>query len=207
MPPSSGRDHLPGPAADAVIGVLGGSFNPPHVAHQLLALYALETTDLDEVWLVPTFRHRFGKELAPYPDRVAMCERADAGLGRRVRVCRAEEELARAPGFTVSRTHDLLVHLAGLHPGRRWRLLIGADILAEAHRWHRWDEVVTLAPPVVVGRAGAAPATVPGMAVRPIELPPISSTEIRRRLASGEDVSGLLPRAVIGYIAERGLYR
>ena len=56
-----------------IVGLLGGAFNPPHVAHALVGLYVLETQPIDRLWLVPTWKNAFGKQLAPYDDRVAMC--------------------------------------------------------------------------------------------------------------------------------------
>jgi nicotinate-nucleotide adenylyltransferase len=187
----------------AAIGLFGGSFNPPHVVHQLVILHVLETQPLDEVWLIPTFRHAFGKDLAPFQDRVAMCQRAAAALGPRVRVSELEAELAAQPGFVASRTLDLLRALAARHPEDRYRLIIGSDILAETDKWHRWDDVVRQAPPVVLGRAGHLP---PGGSATELIFPEVSSTEVRRRLGSGEPVDNLLPREVVRYIRERGLY-
>jgi nicotinate-nucleotide adenylyltransferase len=186
------------------IGLLGGSFNPPHVGHALLALYVLETMPIDALWLAPTWRHAFGKELAPYDDRVAMCEAIAAALGPRVVVSRVEEEVARARGGE-SRTLHTLEHLAVVMPTARWRLVIGSDILAEASAWLAWDEVVRRAPPIVVGRGDHPPP--PGADVAPLTIPAVSSTDVRARIRRGDDVSGLLPRAVVGYIAGRGLYR
>jgi nicotinate-nucleotide adenylyltransferase len=185
------------------IGLLGGSFNPPHVGHALLALYVLETTDLDALWLVPTWRHAFGKDLAPYDDRVAMCDEVARALGPRVTVSRVEEDVARARGGE-SRTLHTLEHLAAARPDDRWRLVIGSDILGQTADWLAWDEVCRRAPPIVVGR-GDHPAPA-GAVVAPLTIPAISSSDVRRRLAQGLDVSGLLPRAVLGYIASRGLY-
>src|SRR5882724_6666783 len=110
------------------IALFGGSFDPPHVAHQLVALYVLETQPVDELWIVPAYAHPFGKHLVPFEHRVAMCELAAAALGPRARVSRAEEELANRPGFTVSHTLDLIDYLA---PRGELRLVVGADILGE----------------------------------------------------------------------------
>ncbi len=186
------------------VALFGGSFNPPHVAHQLVALYVLETTGVDELWFAPTARHPFAKHLADFAHRVAMCERAAAALGPRVRVTQVEDELAARPGFVSSRTLDTLHELRARHPATRFRLVIGADILAETDKWHRWDEVARLAPPIVVGRGGhAAP---PGAHVSELAMPAVSSTEVRRRLGAGEAVGALVPAAVLGYIAEHRLY-
>jgi nicotinate-nucleotide adenylyltransferase len=186
------------------VGLFGGSFNPPHVAHQLVALYCLETQPIDEIWFTPVYAHVFGKDLAPYADRVAMCELAAAPLGPRARVSRSEEELARQPGFVASRTLDLLHLLAAGHPDASFRLIVGTDILGETAKWHRWDDVVAAAPLIVIGRTGHA---VPdGSTVTGVTMPEVSSTAIRATLAGGGDVSSLLPASVLRYIAERGLY-
>jgi nicotinate-nucleotide adenylyltransferase len=191
----------------AAIGLFGGSFNPPHVAHQLVALYVLECQPLDELWFVPTFRHAFGKDLAPFADRVAMCKLAMAPLGYRVGVSEIEAELAARPGFVASRTLHLLEALTEQHPEHRFRLVLGTDILAETDKWYRWDEVVRLAPPIVIGRSGHPHALPAGASATELAMPEVSSTEVRRRLASGDAVDDLLPRQVVRYIGERGLYR
>lgn len=185
-------------------GLLGGSFNPPHVGHALLALYVLETQPLDELWLVPTWQHAFGKDLAGFDDRIEMCEAMAAALGPRVVVSRVEEEVARLRGGE-SRTLHTLEHLATVRPDHRWRLVIGSDILRETSSWLAWDEVVRRAPPIVVGRGDFPPPA--GADVAPLTIPAVSSTEVRRKIARGEDVRGLLPRSVLGYIDARGLYR
>src|SRR5262245_29965318 len=101
----------------ARIGLFGGSFNPPHAAHQMVALYVLETQPIDELWFVPTWRHVFGKDLAPFDDRVRMCELAAAPLGSRAVVSRIEAELAARPGFVASRTLDTIEAIAEQRPG------------------------------------------------------------------------------------------
>lgn len=187
------------------VALFGGSFNPPHVAHQLVALYVLETQPVDEVWFVPVYEHVFGKRLAPFEDRVAMCEHAVAALGPRAKVSRAEEELAQQPGFQGSRTLDLIRHLAQTH-GVELRLVVGTDILAETAKWYRWDDVVREAPLIVVGRAGHLP---PGSVATGVTMPEVSSTEIRAQLAAGhpEAVAPLVPASVLWYIAGRNLYQ
>jgi nicotinate-nucleotide adenylyltransferase len=182
------------------VALFGGSFNPPHLAHQMACLVVLETESVGELWMIPTFHHPFGKSLAAFDDRLEMCRRAARVFGERVLVSDIEREL----GGAESRTYDTVVELRRRHPGTRFRLVIGEDILAERDAWHRWDDVVALAPPIVLGRAGTAAA--PGSAAR-LELPDVSSTEVRERLARGENAVPLVPRAVMDYIAGRGLYR
>lgn len=191
------------------VALFGGSFNPPHVAHQLVALYVLETQPVDELWFVPAYVHPLGKQLASYEHRVAMCEELLPALGPRARVSRVEEELALRPGFVASRTLDLVQYLvepSAARPGLHVRLVIGADILAETAKWYRWNDVVALAPPIIVGREGHD--LPPGATVTGVTMPAISSTQIRDALARGdaEAVGGLLPRRVLRYIAEHALY-
>ncbi len=179
------------------MAILGGSFNPPHVAHAMAAYWTLATQDVSEVWLLPSYRHPFGKALAPFEDRVRMCELAARPL-RGVAVCTAERELADDP--LVGKTVRTLEHLVEKHPDHAFALVIGADVLPETDKWYRWDRVRALARIIVVGREGWPP--VPGAP----SLPAISSTEIRARLARGEDVTGLVPRAVREYAESKGLY-
>jgi len=186
-------------ASGKTIALYGGSFNPPHIAHELVAMYVLETQPVDSLWFVPTFQHPFGKPLAPFMDRVAMCLLIAQALGDRAHVMRSEEQLARKPGFVASRTLDLIEHLESIHDGARFRLVIGSDILTETGQWHRWDEVARRAPPIVVSRPGFPGGT--GVAID------VSSTRVRALLAAKDpSASELVPRSVLSYIAGHGLY-
>ncbi len=179
------------------VALLGGSFNPPHVAHLMVAQWVLSTRPVDELWLLPSFVHPFGKALAPFEDRVRMCELAVRSL-RGAFVCPAEAELEHDP--LVGKTARTLEHLAAKHPAYRFSLVVGADILPETVKWYRWDRVRELAELIVVGREGYPP--VEGTP----SFPAVSSTAIRERMAGGEDVAGLVPRRVLEYARERGLY-
>ncbi len=190
---------LPAPAVRREVALLGGSFNPPHVAHLMAAYWVLATQRVAEAWLLPTWRHPFGKQLAPWEDRVRMCELAAATV-RGLHVCPAEAELADDP--LVGKTARTLEHLRAKHPALGFALVVGSDVLPETAKWYRWDRVQELARIVVVGRQGHPE----GAEGRPL-LPPVSSTEIRARIGRGEDVSALLPRRVCEYIEERRLYR
>lgn len=190
----SGYPHTVPSQSDKRIGLFGGSFNPPHVAHQLVCTLALSVARVDEVWLMPCYRHAFDKELAPYADRVAMCRLAAEPFGPRVLVSEVERELGE-----VSRTLVTLEHLRKHHPDHGWVLVVGADILAEAERWYAWDRIQHLAELFVVGRQGGPDA--PG-----VVLPDVSSSDIRARLARGEDGAPWVGLEVMRYIQSRGLY-
>lgn len=183
------------------IALFGGSFNPPHVAHQMVALWALETQPIDEVWFVPVFKHAFNKDLEPFEHRVEMTRLAAERFGSAARVIDAEKNNASG------RTYDLLRELTK-DAGRSFRLLVGTDILAESHKWHRWDDVIAMAPLMVIARAGHLPV---GQETT-FAAPSISSTHIRALLAQGtaearDEVASLLPRSVLGYIDANSLYR
>ena len=179
------------------VAVFGGSFNPPHVGHVLACALVLGVEDVERVLVVPTFQHPFAKALAPFEDRVAMCRAAFATMPA-VDVSRVEEELGGE-----SRTLRTLEHLAKDHPDWRMRLVVGADILAEAPRWFGFDAITKIAPPLVLGRAGVdAPGAGPAL------LPEVSSTRVREAIARGawNEAGQLVPRAVLAHVRAKGLY-
>src|SRR5262245_57273037 len=148
------------------IALFGGSFNPPPVAHQLVALYVLETAAVDGLWFIPCFRHPFDKPLEPFEDRFRMCELASVGLGWRVRVSDIERSIGGP-----SRTLNTIRKLEELHPEHEFSLVIGADLVAEVPTWHGAAELQARVPLIVVGRGGvgADPAS--------LAMPEVSSTE------------------------------
>jgi nicotinate-nucleotide adenylyltransferase len=179
------------------VAIFGGSFNPPHVAHVLACALVRSTEDVDRVLVVPTYKHPFAKALAPFDDRVAMCELA-VGWMNGVEVSRVEEDLGGE-----SRTLRTLEHLAAKHADWKLRIVIGADILVEAPRWFGFDAIAKLAPPIVLGRVGVqAPGAGPAL------LPEVSSTKVRDAIARGAwgEVEGLVPRKVLAYVRSKGLY-
>jgi len=185
------------PAAGAEIAVFGGSFDPPHVAHVLVVSWVLSVTDVERVLVVPAFAHPFAKPLAPFEHRMRMAELAMRDLAR-VEVSRVEQELGGD-----GRTLFTLEELARRMPTKRMRLVVGSDLLGESSKWYAFDRVCALAPLLVIGRAGY---DADGAATA-IELPNVSSTEVRRRLRAGEPADGLVPSAVLRYARENALYR
>lgn len=180
-----------------IVAIFGGSFNPPHVAHVLGVAYVLSTQEIDRILVLPTFQHPFAKSLAPFEDRVEMCKLA-MGWMPKVEVSRIEADLGGE-----SRTLRTLEHLRAAHPDWAMRLIMGADLLAESHKWYGFDEIKKIAPPLVLGRVGV---TLDG-APAPL-LPAISSTDVRAKLAAGDfaDLAQVLPREVLAHIRARGLY-
>lgn len=208
-----GAPAASGPGARRV-AIFGGSFNPPHVAHVLAATYAIAVAPIDEVLVVPVYRHPFAKELAPFEHRLAMCHLALGWLPG-VSVSAVERELGGE-----SLTLRTLEHLAAEHPGWAMRLLVGADVLPDLPRWHRFDRIEQIAPPIVLGRSGfdasvvaahpgeADGAARPALRAADVLLPQISSSDVRRAFAAGdiEAVRQRVPRAVLDYALAHGLY-
>jgi nicotinate-nucleotide adenylyltransferase len=178
------------------VAIFGGSFNPPHLAHQMAALYVLETAPIDELWMVPAFQHPFGKTLAPFAHRLEMCELAAAALGPRVNVSAVERDLG-----VESRTVRTLRRLQQDFPAHAFSLVIGADLIAELPSWQESAELQRSVPLWVVGREGFE--TGEGR----LALPRVSSTEVRAALAAGRPIDGLVPRAVLDYISKHNLYK
>ena len=181
------------------VAVFGGSFNPPHVGHLLATALVLATAEVDEVLVVPTYKHPFAKPLAPYDDRVTMCSLALGWLPH-VEISRVEEELGGE-----SKTLRTLEHLGQAHPDWSMRLVMGSDTFAESSKWFRFDAVRELAPPIVLARSPGAS----GLAGSAVLLPAISSTDVRARIAAGawSELEELVARAVLRHVRERGLYK
>jgi len=179
------------------VALFGGRFDPPHLSHVMAAGLVLAMGEVDRVLVVPCFKHFFDKPLTPFRHRLEMCRQAFAIYGESVQVSTLEEQLGG-----VSRTLDTIIHLTSQHPQWSLRLLVGGDIPEEREKWHRFDEIERLAPPLVVGRSGHQDEGITGF-----KLPPVSSSNIRSLAAAGDDVAGFVPATVARYIEKEGLYR
>ena len=129
-------------------GLLGGSFNPAHGGHRHISLGALEALGLDEIWWLvsPGNPLKPQKGMAPLPARLASCRRA--ARGARIRVTAIERQLGTV--YTV----DTLALLLRRYPKRRFIWLMGADNLAQFHRWRDWRKIAAMVPIAVVTRPG-----------------------------------------------------
>jgi nicotinate-nucleotide adenylyltransferase len=198
--------------AIGAIGIFGGSFDPPHLAHLALARAALEQLALDELrWLpagAPWQKQRDGRTLADGAHRVAMTRLLVAGEPRFVV---DERELHRAgPSYTV----DTLRELRAEHPAARLWLVIGQDQYARLDTWHEWREILPLASLAVAARDGCGVIAPPAVAAVPhvvqvLALAPMphAATEARRLAARGADTAALVGTAVAQYITRHSLYR
>jgi nicotinate-nucleotide adenylyltransferase len=179
------------------VGLLGGSFNPPHLGHLLMVMAVLATEEIDQLWIVPCADHAFGKHLLPFDDRVRMCHLAFRHLGGGAVILDVERRLP-APNYTV----QLLRALHAARPGIRPVWIAGSDILADLHKWREPEALPSLCRMVIVPRRGYDGGT-----RLQIDLPLLSSTDVRERMMAGEDVSGMVDREVIAYLERRGLFQ
>ncbi len=185
------------------LAIFGGTFDPIHSAHLKVAREAVSACGLDLVLFVPASYppHKQGITSAGYEDRLRMVELACAS-----EPCFEASRMDEGGGRSYSiRTIE---GLRSEHPGDELFFIIGADAFAEIRTWRRWEDVVRLVEFIVVSRPGHEYAPPSGARVHRLETVrmPVSSSEIRRKLAAGETVPEL-PPAVMGYIQARGLYR
>jgi nicotinate-nucleotide adenylyltransferase len=184
--------------------LFGGTFDPIHIGHLRIANEALKAFSLDRVLFVPAGvpPHKVSLPLTPYEERFQMVEIA----------CKPYPSFAASrleAGSETSYTIDTLARARqDLPPGEQLFFLIGADAFAEVRTWNRWREVVRAVGFLVVSRPGTAYQVPEGATVQRLdglELQ-ISSSDIRRRLTSGEAVAEV-PAEVREYIEQRGLYK
>jgi len=182
-----------------VVAVFGGSFDPPHIGHAMVAQWVLLTGQAREVWLVPTVAHALKERgLSPYPDRCEWADRMAYAIdGNRVVVSTIEETLPQ-PSYM----HTTLVTLAEQWPDVEFRLLIGSDILSETYRWHRWEDIEERFNPIVANRASFK------LPYQPPVFPNINSTAIRRHLRRKEKglLTHLVPKAVLDVLPTSSAY-
>ncbi len=189
------------------VGLFGGSFNPPHLAHLIVAETVREQFRLDQVWWIPARRppHKAEETLVSSQHRLAMTRRATQDHPA---FAVSDVEVRRAG---TSYTVETVRALQAAHPEYAFSLLLGGDSLRDFGTWRQPEEIVARVPLIVYRRPGAAEIEVePYLAgrVRFAEAPllEISGTEIRARLREGRSIRYLVPDAVRAYIEEHGLY-
>jgi nicotinate-nucleotide adenylyltransferase len=202
----------------ARIGILGGTFNPPHLGHLALARHARDELSLERVVLMPvhTPPHKPGGEDPGPEHRLAMCRLAAGGQDG-LSACGLELERG-GPSYTA----DTLEEIHERHPEAELTFIVGADTARTLPSWHQPRRVLGLAALAVAARSGSdrqqvgaaieevgrgssgAPPRIHFLEMTPIEA---SSSMARRRLATGASAAEMLPAEVAAYIAEHGLYR
>ncbi len=201
------------------IGLFGGSFDPVHNAHLALAQVALAQLQLDSVRWIPAGQPwQKTNQLAAAEHRAAMVALAIADEPRFV-LDRCELD-RRGPSYTLDTVREMQAAqapeqaAAGASTAQDFKffLIVGQDQYSSFHTWRGWQELLQFVTLAVAGRPGAASAVNAELLAaghQPVALPmmEISSTEIRRRIAGGLDIAGLVPAPVAGYIARHRLYQ
>ena len=194
------------------LGVLGGTFDPVHLGHLVLAERAREQLELDKVLWLPAGEpwRKADRQVTAAKHRVEMVRRAIDGRGE-FELCTLEIE-REGPTYTV----DSIAALRDRHPEDELCFLLGQDALEDVPNWRDPERLIALATLAVAARGeerrspAALDRLVPGLSGRVtwIEMPhlEISATELRRRAAAGQSLRYVTPDAVAGYIRERRLY-
>ena len=200
------------------VGILGGTFDPPHLAHLRIAEEALEAFSLNEVWFCPAFDppHRKEKPKADFEERLHMTSLAvENNPAFKV----IDIERGESPSYTII----TLQKLKKLFPHMNFYLIIGWDSFLELPSWHRYQELIDLAELIVCTRGNMDKAEAEAIFSKKVEaywgsskkkrvhllfvFPfEISSTAIRKLRANGKSIRYLVPERVYAYILEKGLY-
>lgn len=198
------------------IGIFGGSFDPVHFGHLLLAECCREQGQLDAVWFVPTAvpPHKQQRELTPAPIRIEMLELAIGGHPAFSVNCYETDR--GGVNFTV----DTLAHFRDENPTSEFFFLLGADMFRDLPHWRQPERICELALPMAVRRSGespldfnllsgiAPPERIDAMRRHEVVMPEIglSASDIRQRVAAGQGIRYRTPRAVEKYIETHSQY-
>jgi nicotinate-nucleotide adenylyltransferase len=188
------------------IGVVGGTFDPPHIGHLSVAVEVRHALDLDRVLMVVAhdpWQKRDLRSLTAASDRLEMVRRAVEGL----RGIEADDREIRRGG--ASYTVDTIAELAVEHPGAELFVVVGADAAAGLGTWERAEDLARLVTVVVVRRPGYGVPSLPEQftAVE-VDVPAldVSSSDIRARIATGRPIDVLVPAPAATWIAEHPIY-
>lgn len=186
------------------IGILGGSFNPIHIGHLMLAAYLTQWNYVDKIWLTlsPLNPLKDASGLLPDMKRLDMISIAIRGA-KDIDVCDIELSMPR-PSYTIN-TLDLL---ARRYPSKHFKLIIGSDNWRIFDKWRDYQRIIDDYGVIVYPRPGYPidPVSVDGMYAAEAPIADISSTFIRSAISKGKDMTCFLPQGVFKYISENGLY-
>ena len=186
------------------VAVFGGSFDPIHNGHLALAGEVILRGLADEVWLMvtPQNPHKQDKILSDERLRFQMAQLAVEGMDG-VKACDFEFSLPR-PSYTLT----TLTALDEAFPDKEFCLLIGADNWEKFDRWYKGDEILSRYGIIVYPRGSEGEPSLPsGVRWLPAKLYDISSTMVRAAVATGNDITGLVPATVVRFINDNKMYK
>lgn len=185
------------------IGILGGTFNPPHIGHLVIAEQVADQLELDKVYFMPNAKppHVDSKSAIDPWHRARMVKAAIQGNSR------FGIELLEVQRGGKSYSYNTMLQLKLEHPNYEYYFIIGGDEVAYLPTWYRIDDLLKLVTFVGVNRPGQPRQS--NYPIEWVEIPDlaVSSTDIRQRLATNRSVRYLLPDLVAAYILENGLYQ
>ena len=195
------------------IGILGGSFDPPHFGHTIIAKRLLKLLDFDEIWLMPCFTHPFNKNISPSSQRFEMTRFLES---KKIKI--SDFELRKK---SISYSIDTLESLKAGFPKHRFSWIIGTDQVKDFRKWKKWQEIINKFRVIVVPRTGFEKARLElNKILKEVSFPNhitpvdkdkfkpvyISSTLIRKRVKEKKPIKNLVPKKVEKYIIEHELY-
>ena len=185
------------------IGLLGGTFNPPHMGHLIIAEQVGKQLGLDAVWFLPAHvpPHKRVKHLAKVEERKKMIQSA---IGDNSFFKLDETDLKREG---KSYTYDTIKQLKKEHPEKEFYFIIGGDMAESLSEWYRIDELVQMIQFVAVKRKGYSADTDYSVIWVDCPLIEISSTQIRKKISDGCTIRYLVPESTRKYIEKMGLYK
>lgn len=184
------------------VGILGGTFNPPHHGHLLIANEVLHALSLDEIWFMPNFKppHKVMQEAVSNENRMNMLRLAIGGNAAfKIETIELERE---GPSYT----YDTMKLMNIRYDGYEFFFIIGADMIEYLPKWEKVDELVQLVQFVGVKRPSYSHQTKYPVIYVDVPAMDVSSSMIRERCRQGKTVRYLLPDAVIDYIEGKHLY-
>jgi nicotinate-nucleotide adenylyltransferase len=197
------------------VGIFGGAFNPPTKGHLHVMQSILKWNLVDQIWLMPTNIHRYGKQMVPFSERIAMCELSVKGMDS-VRVSAFE---AAIENKSDGSTYDLMLNLNESYANILFTLIIGQDNADEISKWKNWEKLINQNRFIVLPRPSVQQKTTPSsigkwydkhphIFLSDAPLLPISSTAVRELIPQNDrlKLNQLLQTDVLDYIDAKKIY-
>jgi len=178
------------------IALFGGSFNPPHLGHQMMLVYLINTYNFNEIWVNPVNKHYFDKDkyLIDVEKRVEMAKIAFEKISEHVKVKKIDID------NDFSKTYDTIKFLKRekYYNDVNFTLILGEDNYNSRYKWYKFDEIEKMVDIIYLGRTG-----IKSELKLPFKFPDISSSKIRNNIHENKL---LLDKDIFEYIVENGLY-
>ena len=171
------------------IAIFGSAFNPPTLGHKDAIKQCLESPDVTEVWLVPSFKHAFGKSMGSYSSRCSITEAFASDLmseGMRVKLMAIEHDIEKEDGSSIY-SYDLMSHIQATYKGDDFKLALGEDNVINLSNFYKGDELISKWDLISIK-----------------DLVPIRSTLVRNQLNNNEPINDLVTKSVLKEIRRTG---